>query len=57
MAARRRGHFVRVIDHMRTELYMGARGLELYYRNELIDKVDAVIPRIGASATSYGAPT
>ena len=55
MAARRRGHFVRVIDHMRCELYMGKRGLELYYQNELIEGVDAIIPRIGSSATSYGA--
>ncbi len=55
MSARRRGHQVRVIDHMLCDLFIGERGLEVYYFGEKIDGVDAIIPRIGASATSYGA--
>jgi ribosomal protein S6--L-glutamate ligase len=55
MAAKRRGHQVRVIDHMLCDLYIGDRGMEIYYFGERITDVDAVIPRIGASATSYGA--
>jgi ribosomal protein S6--L-glutamate ligase len=55
MAAKRRGHQVRVIDHMLCDLYIGDRGMEIYYFGDRITDVDAVIPRIGASATSYGA--
>lgn len=55
MAARRRGHQVRVIDHMLCDLFIGEKGLDIYYFGEKIEGVDAVIPRIGASATSYGA--
>ena len=55
MAARRRGHNVRVVDHMLCELFVGKKGLEVWYDQQKIDKVDAIIPRIGASATSYGA--
>lgn len=55
MAARRRGHAVRVIDHMRCDLSIGRDKLEVYYEGQKIEGVDAIIPRIGASATSYGA--
>lgn len=55
MAARRRGHQVRVIDHMMCDLFIGEKGLEVHYLGERITGVDAIIPRIGASATSYGA--
>jgi len=46
---------VRVIDHMLCDLYIGEEGMEIMYFGEKITGVDAVIPRIGASATSYGA--
>jgi ribosomal protein S6--L-glutamate ligase len=55
LAAKRRGHQVRVIDHMLCDLFIGESGLEIYYFGEKITNVDAIIPRIGASATSYGA--
>lgn len=55
MATRRRGHEVRVIDHMRCDLAIGRSGLKVYYDDQEVDDVDAIIPRIGASATSYGA--
>jgi ribosomal protein S6--L-glutamate ligase len=55
LAARRRGHQVRVIDHMLCDLFIGERGLEIFYFGEKIEGVDAIIPRIGASAKSFGA--
>lgn len=55
VAAKRRGHQVRVIDHMLCDLFIGDKGLEVSYFGERITGVDAIIPRIGASATSYGA--
>ena len=54
-AAKNRGHEVRVFDH--TKLYMVNESGEanLYYGNEKVEGYDAVIPRIGASVTFYGA--
>ena len=54
-AAQERGHEVRVFDH--TKLYMVNESGEagLYYGNEKVEGYDAVIPRIGASVTFYGA--
>lgn len=54
-AAMRRGHSVRVIDHSLCDLVIKRNRLELYYYHELIEEVDAVIPRIGSAATTYGA--
>ncbi len=53
-AGRRRGHFMRVIDHMQCDLVMEGKNLQVYYQDELIDDYDAIIPRIGDAATSYG---
>lgn len=55
LAARKRGHDVRIIDHMRCDLVLGKQGMEIFYENEKLEGIDAIIPRIGASATSYGA--
>ena len=55
MAARRRGHNVRIVDHMRCDLQIANDGLRVFYNNEVLNDIDAVIPRIGASATSFGA--
>jgi ribosomal protein S6--L-glutamate ligase len=54
-AAKQKGHEVRVFDH--TKLYMVNESGEagLYYGNEKVQGYDAVIPRIGASVTFYGA--
>ena len=54
-AARRRHHYVRVLDHMQCDLVIEQGKLELYYNHQRIQHVDAVIPRIGSSATTYGA--
>jgi ribosomal protein S6--L-glutamate ligase len=53
-AARLRNHYVRVIDHMNCDLIIEKDKPQVYYNNQRIEKVDAIIPRIGTTATSYG---
>lgn len=55
IAGRRRGHYMRVLDHMNVDLILDKNGLAIYYQNERIEGINAVIPRIGATVTSYGA--
>ena len=55
MAARRRGHSVRVVDHMQCDLTILDGKLGVRYQGEFLGRPDAVIPRIGSSVTSYGA--
>ena len=55
MAARRRGHAVRVVDHMQCDLTVLDGRLGVRYQGEFLGRPDAVIPRIGSSVTSYGA--
>jgi len=54
-AARARGHTVRVVDTL--HCYMNISSLEpiVQYKGEKLEDFDAVIPRIGASITFYGA--
>ncbi len=54
-AAQNRGHHVRVIDHLMCDLVIEQNKLQIYYYNEPVDDVDAIIPRIGSSSTTYGA--
>ncbi|MCL4114984.1 UNVERIFIED_CONTAM: hypothetical protein GTU68_042286 [Idotea baltica] len=53
-AAKDRGHFVRVLDHMYCDLKINSGELEIFYEDEVISNYDIVIPRIGTTATSYG---
>lgn len=53
-AARGRGHQCQVIDHMNCAVLTEADRPRLMYRGEELPRFDAVIPRIGASVTSYG---
>lgn len=55
MAARRRGHSVRVVDHLACDLTILDGKLGVRYQGEFLGRPDAVIPRIGSSVTSYGA--
>lgn len=55
MAARRRGHSVRVVDHMQCDLTIMDGKLGVRYQGEFLGRPDAVIPRIGSSVTTYGA--
>ena len=54
-AGRRRGHHIRVIDHIYCDLVIERNRLKVIYFGEELDNVDVIIPRIGASATEYGA--
>ncbi len=54
-AARRRNHYVRVIDHMMCDLVIESGKSKILFNNQPIHHIDAVIPRIGSTATSYGA--
>ena len=55
VAARRKGHHVRIIDHVNCDLVVDNRKNVVLYNGEHISGYDAVIPRIGSSVTSYGA--
>ena len=54
-AARKRNHYVRVFDHMHCDLVIESNSPCIYYHGQKIKNIQAVIPRIGSSATSYGA--
>lgn len=53
-AARKRNHFVRVFDHMKCDIVIEDNRPCIYYHGQMIKNVQAVIPRIGNSATAYG---
>ncbi len=54
-AAEARGHEVRVIDTLRCYMNIASHHPTIHYRGEDLADFDAVIPRIGASITFYGA--
>jgi len=54
-AARERGHEVRVLDVLRCYMNITSHRPSIHYKGEELDGFDAVIPRIGASVTFYGA--
>ena len=49
-----RGHVVEVIDTTRCYMAINALAPEVHYDGKRLPRFDAVIPRIGASITSYG---
>jgi len=51
----RKGHRMMVLDHLHCDLVIEDAKPKVYYRGRLIENIDAVIPRIGASVTYYGA--
>ncbi|HXB39678.1 MAG TPA: 30S ribosomal protein S6--L-glutamate ligase [Bacteroidia bacterium] len=54
-AAEKRGHEVLVLDHMKCVLGIEKNRPHIYYGGKEIIGINAVIPRIGASVTFYGA--
>jgi ribosomal protein S6--L-glutamate ligase len=54
-AAEAKGHEVEVIDHLKCDIVIEQDSPKIYYKSKRIDYLDAVIPRIGASVTFYGA--
>jgi ribosomal protein S6--L-glutamate ligase len=53
-AARKRGHHVRVLDTLQFDIRVSKQNPELFFQGEPLGRVDAVIPRIGASITFFG---
>jgi ribosomal protein S6--L-glutamate ligase len=53
-AAEERGHEVRVIDTLKCYMDITSSKPAIVYKGEKLEGFDAVIPRIGASVTSYG---
>ena len=54
-AGEARGHKVEVIDHMKCVLFIEKKNPVVLYQGKRLDYFDAIIPRIGASVTFYGA--
>lgn len=54
-AAEAKGHNVEVIDHLKCDIVIEQDNPKIYYKSKKIDYLDAIIPRIGASVTFYGA--
>src|SRR5215216_418126 len=54
-AGEERGHRVEIIDHMKCLLFIEKKNPMVLYQGKRLDYFDAIIPRIGASVTFYGA--
>ena len=54
-AGRALGHEVAVLDHLKCDLVIAPKDPHVVYNGERLALVDAIIPRIGASVTFYGA--
>lgn len=53
-AGEKRGHEILLLDHMKCVLVIEQGRPHIYYNGKEVTGVNAVIPRIGASATFYG---
>ena len=54
-AGRARGHDISVVDHVKCDLVIARKDPHVVHNGERLRQVDAIIPRIGASVTFYGA--
>lgn len=54
-AGEERGHEISVIDYLRCYMNITSRRPQVMYQGESLRDIDAVIPRIGATYTFYGA--
>ena len=54
-AGKQRGHEILVLDHLQCVLVIEKGRPHIFYKGEEIKDINAVIPRIGASVTFYGA--
>ena len=53
-AGTKRGHNIQIIDYLRCYINIGENQTAIYYNGKELENYDAVLPRIGASQTSYG---
>ncbi len=49
-----RGHFMRVVDPLKCHIMIEKEKPAILYKNEYLNDIDAIIPRIGSSVTFYG---
>lgn len=49
------GHEMHVLDHLKCSIVIEKQNPHLYYDGLRLENIDAIIPRIGASVTYYGA--
>lgn len=54
-AGQKRGHRMRILDYMECQLVMTKDKPEVFFRGQPIEGIDAIIPRVGSSATFFGA--
>jgi len=53
-AARARGHEIATINHLRCTIDIASARPKIHYQGRVLERPDAVIPRIGASVTFFG---
>ncbi len=53
-AGEKRGHQMIVIDYTECNMVIESGHPHIYYRGVLVEGIDAIIPRVGASGTFYG---
>ncbi|MGI9545044.1 MAG: 30S ribosomal protein S6--L-glutamate ligase [Cyclobacteriaceae bacterium] len=53
-AGKERNHHVEVVNHLKCNLITEENNPSVHYKGRALDDMDAVVPRIGASATFYG---
>lgn len=53
-AGKKRGHEMLIVDHTKCDLVIEKKKPVIIHKGVVLEKVDAVIPRIGASVTFYG---
>ncbi|MGD9931216.1 MAG: 30S ribosomal protein S6--L-glutamate ligase [Mangrovibacterium sp.] len=53
-AGEKKGHEMLVVDHSKCDLLIEKKKPGIIYKGHMLDNVDAVIPRIGASVTFFG---
>ena len=54
-AGEQRGHSVQIIDYLRCYMNITSRNPQILYQGKPLEDIDAIVPRIGASNTFYGA--
>lgn len=53
-AGEERGHKMLIVDHSKCDLVIEKKNPQIIYQGKILENIDAVIPRIGASITFYG---
>jgi len=54
-AGEKRGHEMLIVNHAKCDIVIERKKPQIFFNGERITDIDAVIPRIGASVTFYGA--